>query len=420
MDQVKGGASTSILSTDVLLSGDKTLPSGWKSYFDTIARRYFYVNKDGTGEYDHPDPPVFSELDTIVTDESTPFLPAGWMKLKDSTELTYYLNVNSLEASWVHPAPPPNPSTLKPVADPNLLPSFIKYIAPNGSPFYINAVTKEGRWDFPSSAFNPGPSSALAQQASSAVAQTASSAVAQAASSAVAQAASSAQQQAASSAQQQTASSAQAVKLREWQQAQLALRQRASHAIGQFASAAVARRASSAERQTASSAQQQAASSAIVQQASAANASSAQLQRDLAASIANVSGAEIPVLSQQNQVANLVNTLYSSTGNVTMSALSQLQANIATLMNSNAKLMAAAEATLKLDSNYQDPNLQVTIPDAPLTALGLRKVFDILRNSYIVLDGTGAIVPNPITPATRTYRPMRGGKRSNSRRTNKA
>jgi hypothetical protein len=103
-----------------------------------------------------------------------------------------------------------------------------------------------------------------------------------------------------------------------------------------------------------------------------------------------------------------------------MSTLSQLQTNIATLMNSNKNLMAAAEATLKLNSNYQDPTLQVTIPDARLTALGLRKVFDILRNSYIVLDGTGAMVPNPITPATRTYTPMRGGKRSNSRRTNKA
>jgi hypothetical protein len=234
------------------------------------------------------------------------------------------------------------------------------------------------------------------------------------------QAASSAQQQEASSAQQQTASSAAAVKLREWQQAQLMLRQRASHAIGQHASAAVGRRASSAERQTASSAQQQAASSAMVQQASAANASSAQLERDLAASIANVSGAEIPILSQQNQVANMINNIYSNTGNVTMSALSQVQANIATLMNSNANLMTAAEAIFKLNSNYQDPNLQVTIPDAALTALGLRKVFDILRNSYIVLDGNGAIVPNPITPATRTYKPMRGGKRSNSRRTNKA
>ena len=220
------GAS-GLYTTDILLTGDLTLPqnSAWNSYFDTVARRYFYVNSStGVSQYDHPSPPAFSGSHALITDITVGFLPPGWVKLQSVTPAApYYFNINTMQALWVHPNPPPNPSTLTPAQDTTLFPSYKKYIDPTTTkPFYVNVSTLEGQWNFPPSAFNTGPSSAAsAAVASSAVAQTVSSALAQSisgaressataqvASSAVAQTVSSARQQFASSAEQQTASSA--------------------------------------------------------------------------------------------------------------------------------------------------------------------------------------------------------------------
>jgi len=204
-----------VYSTDKLIQNDLTLPdTTWSSYFDSIARRYFYLQPSTEkAQYDHPKPPVFSGSDTIVLDTTVYFLPTGWVKLRNtSTNLPYYLNIESGETSWVHPAPPPDPTNLTPVDDTTLLPTYSKYMdQTKGKPFYVNVETKEGQWNFPDNAYNTGPS--MAQQASSAVAQyisgaQASSAVAQTASSAVAQVVSSAVVQKDSSAKQQVASSA--------------------------------------------------------------------------------------------------------------------------------------------------------------------------------------------------------------------
>ena len=227
-----GGASAAsgasgLYTTDILLTGDLSLPqnSSWKSYFDTVARRYFYINSStGVSQYEHPSPPAFSGSHAVVTDITVGFLPPGWVKLQSVTPaLPYYFNINTMQALWTHPNPPPNPSTLSQVQDTTLFPSYKKYIDPTTTkPFYVNASTLEGQWNFPPSAFNVGPSSAASMAvASSAVAQTVSSALAQSisgaressataqvASSAVAQTVSSARQQFASSAEQQTASSA--------------------------------------------------------------------------------------------------------------------------------------------------------------------------------------------------------------------
>ena len=284
------GASTSvrILSTDVLLSGDLTLPnpSIWAAYFDTVARKYFYLNTiTNEGQYEHPFMPVFSQNDLPIFDTTTSFLPAGWIKLKDSEKsLPYYFNVNSTEASWTHPAPPPNPNSSTLEADPTIFPSYRKYISTTpptvGKAFYVNNATKEAQWNFPDSAFNVGPSTA--QQASSALAQTisgarSSSATAQAASSAVAQRASSALAQTISGAQASSAT-AQAASSAVAQTASSAVAQtisgaQASSATAQVASSAVAQRTSSALAQRDSSAQQQAASSAMFQQIEAATVS---------------------------------------------------------------------------------------------------------------------------------------------------
>ena len=212
--RVQKGGGSGLLGTDVALPSDTTVSAPWQAYFDTVARRYFYANSStGVAQYEHPSPPVFLGSDAVLADTTVGFLPPGWVKLQSNAKnLPYYVNVLSTETRWVHPNPPPNPSTLTQAVDATLGPTYKKYIDPTTrKPFFINSATLEGQWNFPDSAFLVGPSTA--QQASSALAQAISgaqqsSAVAQQASSAVAQVVSSAVQQADSSAQQQVASSA--------------------------------------------------------------------------------------------------------------------------------------------------------------------------------------------------------------------
>jgi len=201
-----------LLPTDKLLN-DPTLPSSWRAYFDPVSRIYFYHNVDNNlYQYDHPFPPIFSSFDKLLLDSTTRFLPRGWIKLMSSSQsrglsgqqqtagIPYYYNVGAGgETRWRHPNPPPNPSNMIEVPGATLLPPFKKYIDPTtDQPFYSSSETEETQWNFPDTAFNPGPSAAQKQ----------SSAQQQAASSAQQQVASSAQQQIASSALQQAESSA--------------------------------------------------------------------------------------------------------------------------------------------------------------------------------------------------------------------
>jgi sugar lactone lactonase YvrE len=294
-----------------------------------------------------------------------------------------------------------------------------------------------------SSARAQGASSADAVLASSAVAQTASSAQERSASSAVEQTASSAQQQAASSAQQQTASSAiqqqassaqqqtassaiqQQASSAQQQAASSAQRQAASSAVQQQASSAVAQTASSAIQQQASSAQQQAASSALVQRASSAvaqSASSAVAQTASSAQQQFASSAKLQALNLAGSisVADAVKPALSQSQSAIITAiqggttgLPALQGLLATLAQNRANLITSGKAILQYNPNYQDPALQTIIPDNTLSALGVTKVYDALRNSYIFLDSNKNIIANPITPSSRAYTSgaQRGGKR---------
>ena len=254
-----------------------------------------------------------------------------------------------------------------------------------------------------SSAVAQTASSALVQQASSAVAQTASSALQQQASSAVAQQASSAVAQTASSALVQRASSAVA------QTASSALQQQASSAVAQTASSAVAQQASSALVQRASSAVAQAASSAVEQTASSAQqqfASSAKLQAfNLASSISLADSVKLALTQSQSAVMAAI-----ASGKATPSILQGL---LATVAQQRANLLVSGRAILKYNPNYQDPTLQTVIPDNTLSALGVTRVYDALRNKHIFLDSKKNIISNPITPLSRAYTSgaQRGGKR---------
>jgi sugar lactone lactonase YvrE len=346
----KGGAFT-LLPTDVELVGDLTIPvdGQWKSYFDTLNRRYFYVNNTTKEEqYEHPSPPVLSSAHSVVTDSTVKFLPSGWVKLQSTTpNVPYYFNATRAELSWLHPAPPPSPLGLQRVEDATLNPPYEKYMAPvSGHPFYVHGITREAQWNFPDFAFNAGPSNAI--RASSAAAQQASAARE---SSATQQQASSAQRQSASSAQQQ--------------------------------------RASSAQRQSASSAQQQRASSAQQQ-----SASSAQQQALLQAPVALTNQIKETLVPLKTDAADIVKTLYSPGGD-TLENRALLKEKISLIQAGQRELTNAGDTILAIDPNYQDTQLQTVIEDRRLALLGIRKVFDILRNKYIHLDVNNRIVAEP-------------------------
>jgi hypothetical protein len=159
------GQSLTIYPTDMPLAPDPTLPQGspWRSYFDSVAQRYFFVNPSTTPPtttYEHPHPPVYSATDILVTDTTTPFLlplmtatpPAAWLKLQPSGSVPYYYNSMSGVRSWYHPNPPPGPKGLTVSPESTLKAPFVKYMDPTSNrPFYTNETTKESRWDFPPS-----------------------------------------------------------------------------------------------------------------------------------------------------------------------------------------------------------------------------------------------------------------------------
>ena len=97
-----------------------------------------------------------------------------------------------------------------------------------------------------------------------------------------------------------------------------------------------------------------------------------------------------------------------------MATLSELQDSIGTVVDQQNTLRVTANDIFRLSASYQDPDLQTQIPDAKLSSMGLKRVFDTLRNKYLVLDSKGAIVADPVVPAVRGYPTfvLRGGNRA--------
>jgi len=409
-----GTGVLTLAPTDSVLTGNPTLPTSttWVAYFDSIARRYFYVNTLSGGakvsQYDHPFSPVFSPTDQVITDVTTKFLPAGWLKLQSASKnIPYYLNTVSTETLWVHPNPPPDPAASTLVTDTRLLPTYAKYLTSDsgtsgaqtrvsGIPFYVNVSTKEAQWNFPDVAFNVAPSAA--QQASSALAQAISgaqesSAVAQVASSAVAQNVSSALAQSISGAQESSA-----------------VAQVASSAVAQNVSSALAQRISGAQE---SSAVAQVASSALVQSISGARQSSAVAQRDSSAQQQAASSAEqqsmlekavvvkdeikVDLNELQEEIVKTTKGIYSSESSTASgSMLASLQSKLVTLHQIKGSLLTSARPILQLSPTYQDSEFQTILEDNIPVPEGQKRVFDTLRNAYIYVDENNQIVPPPV------------------------
>jgi chemotaxis protein histidine kinase CheA len=381
---VSGSVATisGLAATDIALPNDPTVSAPWASYFDSLGRKYFYVNTStGIAQYEHPSPPIFLGSETLVIDTTTPFLPNGWIKLQNITlNLPYYLNVLSLESLWVHPNPPPNPSSLQQVVDATLNSTYKKYTDPTTTkPFFINSATLEGQWNFPDTAFLVGPSTA--QQASSALAQAISGAQA---SSALAQSISGAQQssavaQQASSALAQTASSALAQSISGAQQ---------SSAVAQQASSAVAQTVSSALAQTASSAQQ---------------------LQTLAGPVADKDGIVQTIQTMQADIDTQVAILYSP--NATQAdkdtVLQSIRDSMAALQGQWQALNDTSATIFSIAPMYQDRTLQTPISDPYLEGKGFKKLYDTMRKAYVVIDSNGYLVPNIETPSIRT--PLQSG-----------
>ena len=232
-------------------------------------------------------------------------------------------------------------------------------------------------------------SSALAQsisgaEQSSAVAQQASTAQA---SSALAQAISGAQQ---SSAVAQQASSALAQSISGAQQ---------SSAVAQADSSAQQQAASSSYQQRDSSAQQQTVSSAVQQ-----TASSADKQNSLGSAIAIKDGVKATLLEIQADIVASAQAIYSpGSSTASGSTMLTLQNKMLSFDQAKRNLLNSATAIFQVNPEYQDPTLQTIIQDNTLSAFGVKKVFDALRNKYIFLDTNNRIISSPLTPYLRAY-----------------
>jgi hypothetical protein len=91
-----------------------------------------------------------------------------------------------------------------------------------------------------------------------------------------------------------------------------------------------------------------------------------------------------------------MDTLYAPGGN-TEENKTILQNFITELSRKQAELVPVSSKILSIDPNYQDPELQVPVSDPQLAALGIRRVFDLLRRKHIFLNSSNKIVDNPLT-----------------------
>ena len=371
------------MSTRVIVPNDPTVDERWASYFDSATRSYIYLKKSTqTAQYEHPYPPEFLGSDSVVVDTTTPFLPNGWVKLRrNASAPPYYLNVLSLEPRWVHPNPPPNPSTLTEVVDVTLKSPYKKYTDPTTmKPFFINSTTLEGQWNFPDQAFNTGPSTA--RRASSALAQyisgsRESSAVAQVASSALAQSISGAQQ---SSAVAQDASSALAQEISGARQ---------SSAIAQIASSAVAQKVSSAVQQ---------------------NASSALQLQVLAEPVAEKDDIVQRFDFITVELDRHVEKLYSPESSEAEKEAEQeiIKKLLEDMQIESKALTEISKIIFSIAPKYQDRTLQTPVSDPYVESLGFRKLYDAMRSDYVIIDSNGYLVDEIGMPSARSSL-QRGG-----------
>jgi hypothetical protein len=182
---------------------------------------------------------------------------------------------------------------------------------------------------------------------------------------------------------------------------------RHSSAVAQQDSSAQQQAASSAVQQADSSAQQQEASASVKQRASSAeqqSASSAMQQTDLAAAVSIKDTVKEKLKELQADIAANAKAMYTEEGTtVSGSVMLSLQNKMLSLEEAKRELLTSSREIFRLNPNYQDPSLQTIVQDNTLSAFGVKKVFDALRNNYIFLDSSNRIVANPLTPFLRAY-----------------
>ena len=110
-----------------------------------------------------------------------------------------------------------------------------------------------------------------------------------------------------------------------------------------------------------------------------------------------------------NDAKTMINTIYTPGASVTMQSISDLIQKITLLLQQQVELNKVGANIIQINKSYVDPALQTPLSEPGLVSLGYTKVFDKLRNSYIILDTKGNPVANPVSPATRSYTGMKGG-----------
>ena len=97
-----------------------------------------------------------------------------------------------------------------------------------------------------------------------------------------------------------------------------------------------------------------------------------------------------------------------------------LQNKMLSFEQAKRDLLGSATAIFRLSPSYQDPSLQTIVQDNTLSAFGVKKVFDALRNNYIFLDTSNRIIASPLTPYSRAYTSGAVAQRGGGKRRNKS
>ena len=127
-------------------------------------------------------------------------------------------------------------------------------------------------------------------------------------------------------------------------------------------------------------------------------------QTDLAAAVSIKDAVKDKLKELQADIAANAQAIYTEEGTtVSGSVMLSLQNKMLRLEEAKRELLTSSREIFRLSPTYQDPSLQTIVQDNTLSAFGVKKVFDALRNNYIFLDSSNRIVANPLTPFLRAY-----------------
>jgi len=137
-----------VLETDIEVLTDPTISPPWQKFFDTLIRKYYYINRQEES-WEHPFMPRKPLYGEVKYGDAG--LPHGWDKYVDHATNTYfYYCPKTTEITWDHPNPPPFPNGLTVIPNDHISKLYTMYRdSASHQIFYFNTLTTETFWTLP-------------------------------------------------------------------------------------------------------------------------------------------------------------------------------------------------------------------------------------------------------------------------------